>query len=381
MGAVRAAGGASLADVQAFALGQGRALPVLPGTRHVTVGGAVAADVHGKNHERDGSFARHVTEVTLATPDGVLRVTPDSDPDLFWATAGGLGLTGVVVEAVLRTVPAETAAARVLSRRAANLDEVMTALEAARGRHRYAVAWLDARARGSATGRGVLSWGDDATLADLPAPQRVRPLAVDAARTMEVPAWAGGGARAGRGVAVLNDLRFRRAPRTSTITVEPLDRFLFPLDAVDGWNRLYGRAGFVQYQFVVPFRAGGVVGVALERLRVAGCPPFLAVLKRLGRADPGPLSFPVPGWTLAVDFPAAMPGLARVLDGLDELVAAEGGRVYLAKDARLRPELLAAMYPGLDRWRVTKAQVDPTGVLTSDLGRRLGLVRPLVGTG
>jgi decaprenylphospho-beta-D-ribofuranose 2-oxidase len=178
------------------------------------------------------------------------------------------------------------------------------------------------------------------------------------------------------GVSVLNRLRYGRAPATDTIGVEPLDRFLFPLDAVAGWNRLYGRAGFVQHQFVVPYRSADVVGVALDRLRAAGCPPTLAVLKRLGPADPGPLSFPMLGWTLAVDFPAARPGLAAVLDDLDELVAGAGGRVYLAKDARLRPELLPVMYPHLDRWRAVRRRVDPEGILTSDLARRIGLAGP-----
>jgi decaprenylphospho-beta-D-ribofuranose 2-oxidase len=167
---------------------------------------------------------------------------------------------------------------------------------------------------------------------------------------------------------------FRRAPAAPTTSIQGLDRFLYPLDALVGWNRLYGRTGFVQYHVVVPFDAGDVVLTALERLRRARCPSFLTTLKRLGEASPGPLAFPVPGWTLAVDLPAGAEGLSDVLDGLDELVAEAGGRVYLAKDARLRPELLEVMYPGLHRWREVKRRVDPDGVFTSDLARRLGLV-------
>jgi decaprenylphospho-beta-D-ribofuranose 2-oxidase len=381
-GLVRAAGGASLDDVQRFLLPQGWAVPVLPGTRHVTVGGAVAADVHGKNHGRDGSFGRHVADLRLATPAGVTSVTPVSDPDLFWATVGGLGLTGVVLEATLRAVRVDTAFVRVETRRAPDLDAVLAAMEAEDGRHRYAVAWIDGLARGRSAGRGVVTWGDSATVAEVPPAHRASPLVLSPGRTATVPAWAGAAALAPTAVVVLNRLRYGRAPVAAATTVEPLDRFLFPLDAVDGWNRLYGRAGFVQYQFVVPFPSGEVVQVALERLRRAGCPPVLAVLKRLGGADPGPLSFPMPGWTLAVDFPTARAGLAEVLDGLDELVAAAGGRVYLAKDARLRPDLVEAMYPALDRWRAVQRRVDPDGVLTSDLGRRLGLVRsPAAGPG
>jgi decaprenylphospho-beta-D-ribofuranose 2-oxidase len=373
-GFVRAAGGAGLGDVMAFLAPYGRTLPVVPGTRHVTVGGAIAADVHGKNHPADGSFAGHVIELTLATPGGLRRVTPAGDADLFWATAGGMGLTGVVVEATLATLAVETDAVRVVSRRAGDLDAAMAALDAEAGRHRYAVAWLDGMATGRATGRGVVAWGDHAGAGD-------RSRAGAARRPVAVPAWLPGVGMPRLAVAALNRARYSRSSATDAVTVEPLDRFLFPLDALDGWNRLYGRTGFVQYQFVVPFAAGDVVGVALERLRGAGCPPFLAVLKRMGAADPGPLSFPMPGWTLAVDFPTAVAGLAGVLDGLDELVAHAGGRVYLAKDARLRPELLGAMYPALDRWRETQRAVDPGGILTSDLGRRLGLVRPRAGAG
>ncbi|MDQ6724695.1 MAG: FAD-binding oxidoreductase [Actinomycetota bacterium] len=374
-GLVRAGGGTSLGDLLGFLLPRGRALPVVPGTRHVTVGGAIAADVHGKNHPGDGSFAGHVVDLTLAAPSGVRRLTPEGDAEPFWATAGGMGLTGVVLETTLRTVAVETSAVRVTKRRAADLDELMSAMEAEADRHRYLVAWIDALASGAAAGRGVLSWGDHAAVADLPsADQRASPLGLDPPRTVRLPPWCTGGRVPATAVAAMNRLRYRRGPASASTTVEPLDRFLFPLDAVDGWNRLYGRAGFVQYQFVVPFRAGDVVRLALERLQAAGCPPFLAVLKRLGAADPGPLSFPMPGWTLAVDFPAALPGLAAVLDGLDESVAGAGGRVYLAKDARLRPDLLGAMYPDLDRWRSARDRLDPDGVLTSDLGRRLGLV-------
>lgn len=366
-GLVVAAGGASLHDVLRFLLPRGWTLPVVPGTRHVTVGGAVAADVHGKNHPADGSFARHVTELALATPKGIVRVGPDEEAPLFWATAGGLGLTGVVLEATLQAVPIEAPAVRVVTRRAADLDGAMAAMEAADGRHRYAVAWLDAHSQ-----RGVIAWADHATGAD----------AVDRARTapnVSIPAWLPARPLPAAAVATLNRLRYRRAPATETTTVEPLERFLFPLDGIDGWNRLYGRAGLVQYQFVVPYAAADLVGTTLARLRRAGCPPALAVLKRLGAADPGPLSFPLPGWTLAVDFPTGVPGLAAVLDTLDELVAAAGGRVYLAKDARLRPELVGAMYPQVERWRAVQREVDPAGVLRSDLGRRLGLVGPGAG--
>jgi len=399
-GVARVAAGTSIDTVLRLLVPRGWFVPVTPGTRQVTIGGAIAADIHGKNHHRDGSFALHVPELTIATGDGVATVTPSSDPDLFWATAGGLGLTGIVLDAAVRLLPVRTSAMRVVTERAADLDDVMARMDARDADHRYSVAWIDGLARGAALGRGVITWGDHAEPDDLPPAQRHDPLAFEPGGGITLPPVLPPGVLNPLTIGALNELWYRRAAASPTVTIEPLAGFFHPLDAVEGWNRLYGRRGFVQHQFVVPFGAEAVVHASLERLRGAGFPPFLTVLKRMGEASPGPLAFPMPGWTLALDLPVGRrrrsghagqaprsghagqalrsdhrgSDLSDVLDDLDDLVVEAGGRVYLAKDARMRPELLGAMYPRLEEWREVKHRVDPDGRFTSDLARRLGLL-------
>ena len=348
--------------------------PVLPGTGHVTVGGAVAADVHGKNHRAAGSFCDHVEGLTLVTPTGTVGVTPESEPDLFWATAGGMGLTGVVADVTIRLRRVETAFMRVDTERTRDLEEVLARLEQDDPGYQHSVAWIDCLAGGAALGRAVLSRADHASLDELPA--RVRPSALqfDPGPVARLPSWATVGVLNRPCVRALNTLWFRRAPSMERGRLKPLHAFFHPLDAVEGWSRLYGRRGLVQYQFVIPFGQELALRRTLERVSRSGSSAFLAVLKRFGDANAGPLSFPMPGWSLALDIPVSSPAAAPLLDQLDELVAEAGGRVYLAKDARLRPELLPVMYPRLDEWRRVQAKLDPAGVLQSDLARRLSLV-------
>ena len=345
--------------------------PVTPGTRHVTLGGAVAADVHGKNHHRDGSFAGCVESLELHTPGGE-RVVATPGDDAFLATAGGMGLTGVILEATVRLLPVRSAYMRVDRERAPDIDDVMRRMVEGDGRYRYSVAWIDCLAGGAQLGRAVLLRGDHAEPEELPAALAAEPLRAARGPSLRVPPWMPPRLLNHVTARAFNEVYFRRAPSCERGRVEPMRSFFFPLDAVAGWNRVYGPRGLLQYQLAVPSAAHAAIRETLERLSGASCPSFLAVLKRFGPQE-GMLSFPMEGWTLAVDLPAGVPGLGSLLDELDGLVTEAGGRVYLAKDSRLRPELVEAMYPRLGEWREARARLDPRGAVRSDLARRLGL--------
>lgn len=371
-GSVTVGAGASIDAILAHAVPKGWFVPVSPGTRQVTVGGAIAADVHGKNHHRDGTFCQHVTALRLVAPSGPRTVGPDDDPDVFWATAGGMGLTGIVTEATVRLLPIETDRVLVDTDRCDDLDALLARMATDQA-YRYSVAWVDCMATGSSLGRGVLTRGDHARRDDLPAAERSRPLAAPSPSRLRVPVPAPRGLLNRLSVRAFNEAWFRRAPRERRGELQPIGTFFHPLDFVTDWNLLYGPRGVVQYQLAVPSAAVEAVRRAIELLATSGVPSFLAVLKRFGPADPGPLSFPIEGWTLALDIPVGPPQLPGVLDALDDLVQDVGGRVYLAKDARLDPARLRAMYPRLGELEAVRRRLDPNGILGSDLARRLGI--------
>lgn len=371
-GVVCVGAGVSIDELLQVAVPEGWFVPVTPGTRQVTIGGAVASDVHGKNHHVDGSFANHVLDMRIVTPSGAFTISPTHDPELFWATFGGMGLTGVVTSVTLRLLHIETDQVLVDTDRYANLDEVMAAMASGDDDYRYSVAWVDCMTKGSHMGRAILTRGEHALAADVAAPTLRGPKKPK----LLVPFSAPSGLLNPLTVKAFNEVWFRSAPRHEEREPTPLSTFFHPLDGVRDWNRLYGPRGFVQYQFSVPGNAGETVTNAIERLSESGVASFLAVLKRFGPANPGPLSFPMAGWTLALDLPVGPAKLPGLLDELDEIVIGAGGRIYFAKDARLSPEKVRAMYPRLDDFLDVKRRVDPNNQLTSDLARRLQLTGP-----
>lgn len=370
-GVVTVGAGTSIDELVSNTLPQGWFVPVTPGTRQVTIGGAVAADVHGKNHHVDGSFANHVRSMRLVTPQGTFRVSPSEEPDLFWATMGAMGLTGVVTSVELNLTRVETNQMVVDTTRFDDLESVMTEMRSHDSDYHYSVAWVDCMSVGTTMGRSVLTRGHHASASDverarLEAPGRARLSIPIHAPSFVLNAWS---------IRAFNELWYRHAPRCEVGALVPLGTFFHPLDGVRDWNLLYGRRGFVQYQFCVPEESTHAVPEVIERLSRSKVASFLAVLKRFGTSNPGPLSFPLEGWTLALDLPVGAAKLPTLLDELDAIVAGANGRVYFAKDARLRPQYVAAMYPRLDEFLRVKERIDPENQLTSDLARRLGLTR------
>ncbi|MBU6514558.1 MAG: FAD-binding oxidoreductase [Acidobacteria bacterium] len=369
-GVVTVGAGVSLDELLAVTIPQGWFVPVTPGTRQVSIGGAVAADVHGKNHHRDGSLGDHVLEMRLVTPVGRFRVSPSVEPELFWATIGGMGLTGVVTTVTLRLLRIETDKVLVDTSRHANLDDVMAAMLSGDDDYRYSVAWVDCMTKGAAMGRAILTRGEHATRRDVTDPTLEPP----GRARLRVPFEAPSHLLNPLSIRAFNEVWFRSAPRQRVGEEQSLGAFFHPLDGVDDWNRLYGRRGFVQYQFAVADAKAECVVRAIDRLSSSGVPSFLAVLKRFGPANHAMMSFPISGWTLALDLPVGPSALPEVLDDLDEMVIDAGGRVYLAKDARLRPEAVRVMYPRLPEFLAVKNRVDPRHQLVSDLARRLHVV-------
>ncbi len=366
-GIVSCESGLTLADLLRFAVPRGFFPPVTPGTKFVTIGGMIAADAHGKNHHAAGTFGRHVISLDLLTADGAVRTcSRETEADLFRATLGGMGLTGIVLAATFRLIRIDSALIRQETLRTANLAEAMAAFEAST-RWTYSVGWVDCAGGPAALGRSLVFRGEHAAEAEVAGD----PLRPAPRRGITIPPGMPAGLVNRWSVRAFNALYWHAgAPGTRIVDY---DRYFYPLDALAEWNRLYGPHGFVQYQFVLPLAASrDGLTLLLERIAAAGGGSFLAVLKLFGPEGDGFLSFPMEGYTLALDFPVTRPNL-ELLDELDAIVADHGGRIYLAKDARAAAATVRRGYPGLDRFLAVRRAVDPAGRFASLQSRRLGL--------
>jgi decaprenylphospho-beta-D-ribofuranose 2-oxidase len=368
--------GVTLREVQSLVVPHGWTVPVLPGTARVTVGGAVASDVHAKNQPGATTFGHHVRWLTLVRADGTtLRLAPDHRGSAFWATVGGMGLTGVIDLVCLRLAPIPSSTMLSRRQRTGDLDETLGLLEA-RARLQshepglHAVAWLDGSA-GPRAGRGVVE-----TAHHLEPDSRTGRgdggYAVSSRRT--APRSLPGPGVVGRtSIRAANRLHWRVGARP-TQRVATMSRTLHPLDRADAWPAAFGSAGLLQYQLVLPAAATGAVREVLRAVNRADCPPALATLKRFTSVPAALLAFAVPGWSLALDFPARWARLYPLLNDLDALVADHGGRVYLTKDSRLSADAVRRMYPTLEQWQQERHLLDPEGRWVSGLGARTGLV-------
>jgi len=365
--------GVSLAEIIETFLPRGFFLPVTPGTKFVTVGGAIANDVHGKNHHRDGTFGRFVLECSLCTPDGrVFTCSPEQNADLFWATVGGIGRTGVISTARVRLQRVESAYIVVDYYKSRDLEDALATMEATDSQYQYSVAWVDCLARGKSLGRCVLMRGNHAAPSQLCGRTAGAPFAIPARRKSNVPVDCPGFLLNPVNIRAFNTL-FYSIHRSVAGQIIDYDRYFYPLDRIHNWNRLYGKCGFVQYQATLPPDGAKGLVALLERLSAESRGSFLGVLKRFGDANPGLLSHPMKGYTLTLDIPNR-DGLIPFLRNLDRILLAHGGRLYLAKDAVAAPEAVAEMYPLLPRFREVKGRVDPENRLSSSMARRLGIV-------
>ena len=347
--------------------------PVTPGTKFVTIGGMIAADVHGKNHHGAGSFCDYVDWLDLAIGDddaALVRCSPTENADLFAATCGGMGLTGVVVRAAVRLLAVETSAVRQRTIRTPTLADAFACFDASLD-WTYSVAWIDCLASGRDLGRSVVLLGEHARRDEIDPARRTTPFARTLRRPKKVPIDFPPGALGRMPVKLFNKLYYAKA-RPGDVIVD-VDPYFYPLDALLDWNRIYGRRGFVQYQCVLPL-AESMAGMnrLLTAIAADGDASFLAVLKRLGRSSFGMLSFPFEGYTLALDFPVKPASLA-LLNRLDAITAEHGGRIYLAKDARAEAAVFAAGYPRLDEFRALRRAYRLDTRFSSLLSRRLEL--------
>lgn len=363
--------GVTLDQVLEVIVPKGWFLPVTPGTKLITIGGAVGSDVHGKNHHVDGSFSNHIVDMDVILPGGELIVcSPDAHADLFWATCGGMGLTGLIARVKFRLKKIETSYIRQKQIKAANLDEIIRLFEEYKD-YTYSVAWIDCLKKGKGFGRSILMLGEHAQLSDLTPAQQQQPLKVVNKTLFRFPMYLPSIFLNKLSIGIFNFLFYLKNTRKEINNVVPYEPFFYPLDVIDEWNKMYGRKGFVQYQFVLPLNQKEGLANILHRITERGFASFLAVLKVFGKQDTM-IGFPMEGFTLALDIPIRN-GLFEFLDEMDKLVLEYGGRIYLSKDARMKAHTFQQSYPRLQEFKQTIQKYNGQQVVHSLLSDRLQL--------
>ncbi len=345
---------------------------ITPGTKHVTIGGCIANDIHGKGHHIDGSFYTSVEEIKALLANGeTITANREHNAEYFSASFGGLGLLGIILSAKIRLRKLETTyfSQRTISVR--DLEELLDSFEEYDHQYHYQIAWVDSLARGKQLGRGVTGFANHATVAELPDKLKVAPLKVHRPAKIDIPFYLPNFTLNQWSVRILNGVLDIMQSRAANIV--HYEKLLYPLDGVKNWNRGYGTRGFIQYQFVIPLADGRRnIRRLLNEIASSGMLPFLNVLKKFGKGIGG-LSFPMEGYTFAIDFPYH-PKLSAFCNRLDDLVLDCGGRIYLGKDAMLKEDMFKEMYPQYRDWLEIKAQFDPMNRFQSDISRRLGLI-------
>lgn len=356
--------GVSLLELNRVFNPQGWFLPVTPGTQFVTVGGAIASDVHGKNHHVDGTFSNYVIEFDLLLGNGeVLTVDLDSYPDLFRATCGGMGLTGVILKAKFQLLPIQSQFIKEKKIATGNLFETLNAFDMY-SESKYVVAWIDSFAQGDRLGRSILIVGDHSEEGGTDQKMFTQ---------LKIPRWFPKGMLNQTALKAFNSIYFYKHKLSEGESLVTLAKFFYPLDTIKEWNVMYGKKGFIQYQFVLPEDAGmeGLQEI-LKRVAESGRGSFLAVLKKFGPKNLNYLSFPISGYTLALDF-KVYPGLYPFLEQLDRLVNAYGGRVYLTKDSRMSEKMFKDSYPEWQAFQAVREKYYALEKFSSLQSIRLGL--------
>jgi decaprenylphospho-beta-D-ribofuranose 2-oxidase len=362
--------GVTIGELEREALRFGYFPPTVPGTEFVTIGGAFASNIHGKSHHVYGSFADNVVSIVLRNSKGQdFRLAPDDDSrEKFWATAGGMGLTGFIISAEIKLVKVDSSYFNVEEKRVANFTELIATILDFDEKFSYSVAWIDCS--GNFIGRGLVLGGNHASKEALPKKIAKEPFQIDSPNIYSLPRFIPNGIINRLSIRLFNELWFRKKTKSGYINYQP---FLHPLDFISNWNEIYGKKGFIEYQFQIPFGSEDYLSHVLLKMKEYSAYSFLTVLKKFGQSDNPYLSFPTAGWTLSVDIPGNTKNLLQLLEELDNLLIKKTGKIYLTKDVRMSSESFRKMYPDFEKWNKIRLQMEPNNYWQSKQSERLGI--------